>query len=190
MWGPIPRGHRGAAYEHSTRFTSREPGKPVSQSLARLTVRPICTSDKSALSDLFDRLSPRSRHHRFLGPKKMLSSRDLQRLTEIDHVKSEALALVAADGRFIAVARYGPVDSDPNAAEVALTVVDEWQGRGIGSAMASLLIGKARRSGVTRLQAMTLAGNDPVRRLLRRLGFTVTSVERDVMSFEMQLVEP
>src|SRR6266567_6881825 len=100
--------------------------------LKGLTVRAVRIADKAALSDLFERLSPRSRYCRFLGPKKMLSPRELEILTDIDHVEREALALVAPDGRFIAVARYGSVPDDPKAAEVALTVADAWQGRGIG----------------------------------------------------------
>jgi RimJ/RimL family protein N-acetyltransferase len=120
----------------------------------------------------------------------MLSPRELEDLAVVDHVQREALALVAPDGRFIAVARYAPVSDDPTAAEVALTVADEWQGRGIGSALASLLMAEARRNRIMRLRAITLAENYPSRKLLRRLGFTVSRVDGDVMSLETQLVEP
>src|ERR1700733_3640601 len=106
----------------------------------------------------------------------MLSPRELESLTDIDHLEREALALVGPDGRFIAVARYGPVSDDPNAAEVALTVADEWQGNGVGGALASLLVAQARRNRIVRLQAMTLAENYPSRKLLRRLGFMVSRV--------------
>jgi GNAT superfamily N-acetyltransferase len=133
------------------------------QRLTGLSVRSVRASDKGALSALFDRLSPRSRHYRFLGPKRKLSPRELENLVDLDHVEREALALGAPDGRFIAVARYGPVSDDPSAAEVALTVADEWQDRGIGSALASLLIAEARRSRIVRLHAMTLAENYPSR---------------------------
>ncbi len=115
-----------------------------------LTVRSVRAADKSALSALFDSLSPRSRHYRFLGPKQTLSQRELENLTDIDHLEREALALVAPDGRFVAVARHGATADDPNAAEVALTVADEWQGHGIGSALASLLVAHARRNGRAR----------------------------------------
>jgi RimJ/RimL family protein N-acetyltransferase len=169
---------------------AREADERALLSRIGLTVRSVRASDKSALSDLFDRLSARSRHYRFLGPKRMLSPRELENLTDIDHVEREALALVGPDGRFVAVARYGPVSDDPNAAEVALTVADEWQGHAIGSALSSLLIARARRNRIVRLQAMTLAENYPSRKLLRRLGFTVSSVDGDVMSLEMQLVKP
>jgi GNAT superfamily N-acetyltransferase len=154
---------------------------------AGLTVRAVGATDRAALSDLFDRLTPRSRRYRFLGPKKALSARELENLTDIDHVDREALALVAPDGLFIAVARYGRVSGDPFAAEVALTVADEWQGRGIGMALASLLIGLARQSGIVCLLASTLAENHPARRLLHRLGFTVSGVDGDVISLELQL---
>jgi RimJ/RimL family protein N-acetyltransferase len=189
---------RGPAYQDHDRVLVKNGGAAVHAAreadelalLSRmgLTVRSVRATDKSALSDLFNRLSSRSRHYRFLGLKKRLSPRELENLTDIDHVEREALALVGPDGRFIAVARYGPVSDDPNAAEVALTVADEWQGHGIGSALASLLIAQARRNRIVRLQAMTLAENYPSRKLLRRLGFTVSRVDGDVMSLEMQLV--
>jgi RimJ/RimL family protein N-acetyltransferase len=159
----------GSAAAHG----AREADELALLSRIGLTVRSVRATDKSALSALFDRLSPRSRHYRFLGPQRMLSPGELENLTDIDHVEREALALVGPDGRFIAVARYGPVSGDPHAAEVALTVADEWQGHGIGSALASVLITQARRNRIVRLEAMTLAENYPSRRLLRRLGFTV-----------------
>jgi RimJ/RimL family protein N-acetyltransferase len=152
-----------------------------------LTVRSVGASDGPDLRALFDRLSPRSRCFRFLGPKKTLSARELENLVDIDRVARVALALVAPDGRFVAVARYAPAADHPNTAEVALTVADEWQGRGIGTALASLLLAEARRSRIVRLRAMTLADNHASRRLLRGLGFTLSRVDGAVLRFEMLL---
>jgi RimJ/RimL family protein N-acetyltransferase len=153
------------------------------------TIRTVQLTDKAALIDLFERLSARSRFYRFLGPKKVLSPQELENLTDIDHDEREAFALVAPDGRFVAVARYAAVYDDPNTAEVAVTVADEWQGRGIGSALGSLLIVKARRR-FRRLRARTLAENYASRKLLRCLGFTVSRVDGGVMSLEMELADP
>jgi RimJ/RimL family protein N-acetyltransferase len=163
------------------------PDEQVPRSLDGLTVREVRAADTSALSDLFERLSPRSRRHRFLGPKKTLSPRELENLTDLDHVQRQALAVVAPDGRFVAVARYGPVPGEPQAAEVALTVADEWQDRGIGSTLAQLLIAEARLHRITRLRAMTLADNHGARSLMRHLGFALSSVEADVMVLELHL---
>jgi RimJ/RimL family protein N-acetyltransferase len=162
-----------------------EAGPP--QVPAGFTIRTVRANDRAALCDLFDRLSPQSRHNRFLGPKSTLSAHDLETLTDLDHVEREALALVAPDGRFTAVARYGVVAGDADAAEVALVVADEWQGRGIGTGLASLLMAEVRRHRIGRLQATTLADNLPARKLLRHLGFTVTSIDGGLISFELHL---
>src|SRR4051812_5899328 len=56
-----------------------------------LLIRPVTPADAPLLADGFARLSPRSRRLRFLGPKKMLTSRELRQLTDIDHHDHEAL---------------------------------------------------------------------------------------------------
>ena len=71
-----------------------------------LTVRPIRPTDKDALLDLFERLSPRSRLRRFLAPKPSLSRRELAYFTEVDHRTHEALVAVDGDGVLHGVARY------------------------------------------------------------------------------------
>jgi RimJ/RimL family protein N-acetyltransferase len=150
-----------------------------------ITARPIRPSDKSALGELFESLSEQSRRRRFLHPKKMLSARELAYFTEIDHRSHEALVALAPDGRLVAVARYAAVADDPTTAQIACTVHDAWQGRGIAGSLAGALIEHARRSGIVRLQAMTLADNHPSRRLLRRLGFTVYDIDGAVLHFEL-----
>src|SRR5262249_37923413 len=78
---------------------------PVSR--ARIGVRPLERSDRDALATMFDRMSEASRTQRFLGPKPMLSDRELARFTDVDHVKREAFAAIdTADGSIIGVARY------------------------------------------------------------------------------------
>ena len=152
-----------------------------------LTVRAIRGTDKAALLDLFERLTPRSRLRRFLAPKPSLSRRELAYLTEVDHVRHEALVAVGPEGAFVGVARYACAIGETDVAEVAFAVADAWQGRGIGTALAALLVDDARANGIARLQAMTLPENGPARKLLARMGFKIRGIADGVIEVELDL---
>ena len=152
-----------------------------------LIVRPIRATDQAALLDLFERLSARSRMRRFLAPKPSLSRRELAYLTEIDHVRHEALVAVAPDGTFVGVGRYACDVGETTVADVAFAVADAWQGRGVGTALARLLIERARANGIARLHASTLSDNGPSRKLLGRLGFGVCAITSGVLEVDLDL---
>jgi acetyltransferase len=152
-----------------------------------LTVRPIRPTDKDALLELFERLSPRSRLRRFLAAKPSLSRRELAYLTEVDHRTHEALVAVDRDGAFVGVARYACGPGETRVADVAFAVADAAQGRGIGTGLARLLFDDARANGIERLQAMTLPENAPARKLLGRTGFELTGIDGGVLELALDL---
>jgi GNAT superfamily N-acetyltransferase len=71
--------------------------------------------------------------------------------------------------RLIAVARFVRLADDPEAAEVAITVADDWQRRGLGSLLTEQLAEQARRRGIRRFTATMAADNVPAHRLMGRL---------------------
>jgi RimJ/RimL family protein N-acetyltransferase len=154
---------------------------------ARLGVRPIEADDREALSVWFGRLSPESRRRRFLGPKPRLSARELTYLTDVDHVGHTALVAVDESGRLVGEARYATEDPDTRTADFAVTVADEWQGRGVGSRLAAQLVERARANGIARLTALTLWENGAAIALLHRLGFIRAGYDGDALEFELAL---
>jgi RimJ/RimL family protein N-acetyltransferase len=153
-----------------------------------LRVRPITSGDRDALDAGFRRLSARTRARRFLSPKHELSSRELRHLTEIDHQSHEALvAIDPVAGEGVAVARYAAWPDRPGVADVAVTVVDAWQGRGVGTALCQRLLGRAREEGIERLTATTMSDNSAARALLARLGFRTRGTSQGVTDLELQL---
>lgn len=152
-----------------------------------VTVRPIRATDKDALLDLFTRMSDRSRMRRFLAPKPRLSARELTYFTEVDHHKHEALVAVAADGTFVGVGRYACGPDDTAVADVAFAVADAWQGRGIGTALAVLIVERARMNGIARLKATTLPENGASRKLLGRMGFEVCGISAGELEVGLDL---
>jgi RimJ/RimL family protein N-acetyltransferase len=136
-----------------------------------LLIRPISPDDKRALADGFERLSERSRYRRFLSPHPRLSEEELRYFTEIDHHDHEALiALDPATDEGVGVARYVRSEEDPSAADLAVTVADDWQGRGVGGRLAAALAQRAREEGISRFTALLLAENEQMLGLLRDLG--------------------
>jgi GNAT superfamily N-acetyltransferase len=136
-----------------------------------LDVRPVEPEDRDLIRGGFERLSPVSRYRRFLSPVPKLHDRMLTSLTEVDHRDHEALlTLDAATGEVVGVARFVRLESDPASAEVAVTVVDDWQSRGLGTALLGALADRAREESVTRFTGVALAENRDVLGLLGKLG--------------------
>jgi RimJ/RimL family protein N-acetyltransferase len=154
-------------------------------------IRPIEARDRTLLSDGFARLSPRSRQLRFLAAKASLSSADLDFLTNVDHRDREALvALTPADGRGVGVARYARDLRDPEAAEVAVTVIDEWHRRGIGTQLITQLIARAQDEGIRRFTALIADDNLASIRLLRSLDLDARVLDRDHQTTEYGIALP
>jgi len=138
-------------------------------------IRPIMPEDAPLLQELFDSLSPHSVLMRFFTPRTELSPDFLARLTQIDYDRDVALvALQDYEGgqRMIGVAR---VMSHPRsaAAEFAVTVGDQWQGRGVGARLFERCIAVAREMGIERMWGLVLPQNTVMLSLARKFGCRV-----------------
>ena len=151
-------------------------------------IRQVRGTDAPMLADGFARLSTRSRQLRFLGPKKMLSGAELRYLTEVDHHDHEAIgALSPAEGRGVGIARYIRDADDPEAAEIAVTIADDWQGRGLGTELLVRLSDRARQAGIGRFTATVSADNVAMPRLLWKMGAELTGRSRGTVDYEVAL---
>ena len=157
---------------------------------SEVLVRPIEPGDKQALARGFARLSADSRYQRFLAPMEELTDAQLAYLTEIDHHDHEALAAFDTEtGDGVGVARYVRAPG-ADAAEAAVTVVDDWHGRGLGTALSTLLADRAREEGIRRFTAILLASNRQMLELLATLGPTrEVSQKEGIVEIEVELPE-
>lgn len=145
--------------------------------------------DAQLLADGFARLSAESRRLRFLTAKEQLSPAELEYFTKVDHHDHEALgAMDVSDGRGVGIARYIKDPEDPTVAEIAVTVIDDWQGRGLGTELLTRLIERAREEGVTQFTALVDAGNELMQSLLRDIGgdLRVTESGAGVIDYEIR----
>jgi GNAT superfamily N-acetyltransferase len=147
-------------------------------------------SDRELLLRGFERLSPESRYRRFLGPIPELSKAMVRYLTEIDHHDHEAMiALDERTGEGIGVARYVRNSERPDVAEVAVTVIDDWQGKGLGTLLLDVISARAREEGIRSFTALMLATNTEMMDLLRELD-PVWIVDRETGTVEIEVPIP
>jgi RimJ/RimL family protein N-acetyltransferase len=148
----------------TTRLTLRDGGA--------VEVRPLRPADRATLAAAIAGLSARSRYLRFATPKPTLSDRELDTLLDVDHHDREALlAIDPATGQGAGVVRFARMPGDEDVVDVAVTVADAWQGRGLGRTLLELLIERAREEGHDALHADVLSANRASVALLRRAGF-------------------
>jgi len=156
---------------------------------SRVLIRQVQSSDAPLLADGFARLSATSRWMRFLTPKKELSPAELRFLTDLDHHDHEALgALDHRDGRGVGVARYVRQADDPWSADIAVTIVDEWQGRGLGTELLARLSDRAREENIRSFTALVAAENMAVAGLLRNACARLVGRESNTLEYEISLV--
>jgi len=167
-------------------------GRPVVlRDGSTVMIRPVRPVDAQLLADGFARLSARSRRLRFLTPKTELSPAELRYFTDLDHHDHEALgALDHADGRGVGIARYIRDAADPQAAEIAVTVIDDWQGRGLGTELVAQLSERARSEGIRRFTAVMASENVPMGMLLRSVGAVQTGRNFGTLEYEIALERP
>lgn len=136
---------------------------------SRIALREVRPSDKEGIASAFARLSPESRYRRFFTPMQRLSQADLRYLTEVDHRDHEAVIAIGPGDEPVGVARYVRREQ-PDEAEVAVVVVDDWQGRGAGTAVLERLIERAAANGIERFVALVLAENSEALDLFRSIA--------------------
>jgi len=155
-----------------------------------LTIRPISPDDRQLFVEAFERLSDRSRYRRFLSPRGSLSTGEVRYFTEVDHHDHEAFFAVDPEsGAGVGVARYIRSESDPCVAELAVAVVDDWQGQGVGGRLTAALADRARAEGITGFRAFILIDNKPALNLLADLG-RVRVAHRDLNTVELTVDLP
>lgn len=147
-------------------------------------------SDRELLRRGFERLSAEGRYRRFLAATPELTDDMVRYLTDVDHHDHEAI--VATDeetGEGVGVARYVRNATRPDTAEVAVTVIDDWQGRGLGTLLLEVLGERARAEGIKRFTAMMLASNQQMMEVLEGLG-PVHVVDRDAGTVQIETPLP
>lgn len=158
----------------------------------RIRIRPVTPDDGPLLRAAWKHLSPASRHRRFFGGLSSLSDEMVRYLTHVDGKDHIALAAVLDSPDLksevgLGVARCFRLKDAPDVAEAAVTIVDAWQGKGLGRLLASSLAEVAHRAGIKRFRGEALEDNVPLRALLSDLGIVPTHTHEGTVVFEVDI---
>lgn len=153
---------------------SRPRWSEVLRDQSHVSIRPICKDDAAAERAFIEALSPQARRFRFLGQMEHPSNEMIQRFTDLDYAHDLAFAATAHDDpkhAFVGVARYS-TSTDGTECECAITVLDDWHGKGLGSVLMKHLIDVARCRGVKRMWSIDAASNTAMTDLAHYMGFS------------------
>jgi len=152
----------GIARESATEWVPLKGG-------GRVMLRPVVPGDRERVIDGFKRMSAESRRLRFHEPRQCLTKAEIDFLTTIDQDSHVSWAACLPDDTGVGIARY-VVDPDERGAEIAITVVDEYQRRGIGLALLRKLATIAATRGLATFHATVLAENRAMLALIERFA--------------------
>jgi RimJ/RimL family protein N-acetyltransferase len=150
-----------------------------------LTLRAVGPQDRILLRDAFSALSAESRYMRFLSQRSDLSTAELDSFTAPNDTAHTAIGALFGD-KPVGIARFIRTD-DPVTAEIAFTVSDGFQGRGIGSALLEMLMQIAVEQDIAHFIALVHSGNTAMRRLLWKYGGTVTQSHGRETEYQIDL---
>jgi RimJ/RimL family protein N-acetyltransferase len=154
-------------------------------------IRPVQPGDVAALARAYENLGEQSRYRRFFTAMPRLPDRILHAAAEVDHDSHEALvALPLLSREIVGECRYIRLTGQPDTADVAVTVVDAWQGRGLGSALLARLSARALEAGIVYFTAEVLAENQTMLAMLPRLGKVETESSGTVVGARIEIAEP
>jgi GNAT superfamily N-acetyltransferase len=146
------------------------------QTGAAMTVRFVEPDDIEGLRRYFDTLSGRTHYNRFLGATRGLPSSQFERILrtgEGNHFAVLAEIGTGEEKAIVGEARYG-LDVESQDVEFGISVADDWQGRGAGSALLSNLECRAAALGAERILGDALRTNGKMLALARRRGYRFT----------------
>lgn len=155
----------------------------------RLEVRALKPQDRDGLLAAAGRSSGETLALRFFSPKRGFTEKEIAFYTNVDFVSHVALvAIVEQAGTPLIVGGGRYIVAQPGRAEIAFTVEDAHQGRGIASLLLRHLTKIARAAGLTELFAEVLPDNAPMLKVFERSGLPMTRKrERDAVHVILRL---
>ena len=168
------------------------PGEFFLQDGTPAMIWPLLPTDAEMLREGFRRLSQDSRQRRFLATLGELDDPMIRLLVDsVDGLRHIALLLIVlppeGEEQPAGVAHLMQNPDDPAIADIAVTVADDWQGRGAGTALAAALL-QRRPAAVTRLRTLVAADNRASLALLAGVGRMSTGLpEHGVLDVTVEL---
>lgn len=137
----------------------------------RMRLRLVGPGDRDGLVQAFERLSMESRVQRWFYPKMRLTEEEIEAILSPadEHHGGILAAQLDAAGQEragIGMARFVRNPQDPAAAEIAITIVDDWQGLGLGRILLHRLLAMMGERRIPWAEGRLQADNTRMRRML------------------------
>jgi RimJ/RimL family protein N-acetyltransferase len=144
----------------------------------RVTIRSIRPDDRERLIAAFRDLDPRSIYSRFFEYKTELTEAEVERTVDADFVHQVALVATIGQGAaetIIGGGQYFVFDAGgERAAEIAFTIEEDYQGKGLAGRVLHHLIRIARGQGLARFEAEVLPENAAMLTVFSQSGLPIT----------------
>ena len=148
-------------------------------------LRALCKDDRAELISAIGMLSSRTRHLRFHSSGFRPTTRELDELLRVDqHDRCAWLLTDRPAGAGIALGRYVRDAAAPDSAELALTICDDHQGRGLAKVLLAALSLTARQAGIARFVGAIMPENHGAWRLAERLGLATRATRGSLRRIE------
>jgi acyl-CoA hydrolase len=159
----------------------------------RVLFRPARLVDERILQEHFYEMEKPDVFSRFLHEKLFFPRKDIVSMVQVDYVSEMPIVAVVGDLGFEKVIAIGAYFLDPakNIAEVAFSVIKEWQKGGLCSIILKILAEAARDNGISGLMAYTQPQNQGMIRLFHKLPYKVkTGFEEDLLVLSCRFDDP
>ncbi len=155
----------------------------------RFNIASLTPADKAQIQAGLKYMSHESIRNRFMGSKRELSEKELHYLTSLDGINHYAMGVEEANAphRGVAVIRMVRSELDSSEAEVAITIIDEYQRKGLGSLLLDLLYFAALERGITKFSFTFFPQNEGIIRLIEKKGSPVMNRSHDSMRMFLDL---
>ena len=153
-----------------------------------VTIRALKPEDRSAMLSAVGRVSAESLYRRFFGPKRGFTEKETDFFVNVDFVNQVALVAVidgSDENTIIGGGRY--IVTQPETAELAFAIVDEYQGQGVGTALLRHLVLIVRARGLRQLVAEVLPENVAMLTLFRKFGFSTARSRGEAVHVALDL---
>jgi RimJ/RimL family protein N-acetyltransferase len=156
----------------------------------KIRIGPVLPANKDQISRSIKDLSTESIRYRFMGSKKEFSPEDLEYFTNVDGWNHYAIGMEEQQNpnRGIAIVRLVRSLIDPVEAEIAITIIDEYHKRGLGTFLMRLIVLAASERNIKRLSFSFLPQNEAIIKLIHKIGPTRTdSTAMDFVQLYMDM---
>lgn len=147
----------------------------------------VLPENRKNISEGLRYMSPESIRYRFLGSKKEFTEKELEYLTVLDGWNHYAMGILERNEpkRGVAIIRLVRSSENPSEAEVAITIIDDYQRKGLGTFLMNLMLLAAKERNIDQLSFTFLPQNEGIVNLIEKLGPPVT---KEFTHFYVQLI--